>query len=1204
MNGPSIKDLRIRLGLTQKALAETVGVSPNTVARWERDELGISPAMNDRLLAVAESLPSGSAITRTSGIVLDPHHRAILERLNGTLDPEAFEKCAVNLLQANWPGLVPIRGGRDDGFDGAVVDGTSQEPFPLVVTTSARFIANLKASLDSANRAGWKPQRALFATSRRITPAKRRKLFEAARERGVELQTYDQDWFADRLYREPQWCQRLLGVTGRPHALSVFPVSRRPLLGDAVLGREQEMKWLLDPRGDCLLVGEPGSGKTFLLRALALEGKAFFLVDEDREQIANDLRSLRPGAVIVDDAHVRPDSIGNLVQLRCEVDADFRIIATCWPGESDRVRSDLQIGHSDMRTLGRIDADTMIEIIKSMGIGGPNELLHAIRSQAAGRPGLAATLAQLCFVGDVQDAVSGEGLVASIAPDLDRILGMESMRVLAPFALGGDAGARRDYVAERLGMSLLETSSTLAKLGAAGILRDRGDSAVSVEPPPMRWVLVRRAFFDGPDSLPVERFLPAVRNRMDSLETLIGARARGADVPNLERWLEEANSKRLWAAYASVGTETTRHALGRHPEIIEDLAEPALAHLPEKAIPMLLSRIADEFQADAVSESMLHPLKQLMRTGNSGESVLHPLEQWVKAGNSRDWDEALNRRRTLLRRTEAWWRQSRNAPVSIAAMCIALDSDFDFVTLDPGAGTHITFTQPTLEAGVIVPLRGSWSAVMTVVNESIDVPWINLLDMVAAWCRPRLRYEEEARDAANQFLSLMLNDLASASREYPGVQHRIAEFAKHAGVTVDTRPDAEFECLFPTDPFDAEDLEREHKRLAENARELAKRWRDRAADETAGFLRHHETEARRAGISYPRLASEFCWALAAEDTDPVATLRSFMHERLPADLVKPFLRKAIETDRSVWLTVSDCLDKELYVGMGVELVICDENAPREMVLSALAKAGEIPRLLEGCCSGGKASRSALSEMFRSPEASTALWAAIGHWQAVRHSRTEIPLDAAWRRAFLRSAEVGASSIDSYSYWIVDILKSDRELSVEWLTRFLDSDQSSFGYFAQEVAKKVIALLDSDQRIRILIAINPTRRSLGIPEIVRDLVENDPEIYRRLLAREELKLYHLSPLLGKPEGDWRRIAVQALDRGYLCEDVVKANLGGVRSWEGTESEMWAELRRHFEKFQGDDDSRIAEVGRLGARTVSEWEHQAKEREHEEAVYGFS
>ena len=147
------------------------------------------------------------------------------------------------------------------------------------------------------------------------------------------------------------------------------------------------MRWLLEPRGDCLLVGEPGSGKTFLLRALALQGKALFLVDEDRERIANDIRRLKPQAVILDDAHVCPESIGMLDQLRREVGGDFRIIATCWPGEAETVRSRLTIGQSDTLTLDRIDADTMIEIIKSVGVHGPNELLRSITTQAAGRPG-------------------------------------------------------------------------------------------------------------------------------------------------------------------------------------------------------------------------------------------------------------------------------------------------------------------------------------------------------------------------------------------------------------------------------------------------------------------------------------------------------------------------------------------------------------------------------------------------------------------------------------------------------------------------------------------------------------------------------------------------------------------------------------------------------------------------------------------------
>jgi transcriptional regulator with XRE-family HTH domain len=42
MTGKEIRALRQKLGWTQAALAEALGVTSNTVARWERDEMAIS----------------------------------------------------------------------------------------------------------------------------------------------------------------------------------------------------------------------------------------------------------------------------------------------------------------------------------------------------------------------------------------------------------------------------------------------------------------------------------------------------------------------------------------------------------------------------------------------------------------------------------------------------------------------------------------------------------------------------------------------------------------------------------------------------------------------------------------------------------------------------------------------------------------------------------------------------------------------------------------------------------------------------------------------------------------------------------------------------------------------------------------------------------------------------------------------------------
>ena len=55
MTGTQIRELRKTLGYTQARLAEEVGVTPNTIARYEREELRPSPPVLKLLKLIGTS---------------------------------------------------------------------------------------------------------------------------------------------------------------------------------------------------------------------------------------------------------------------------------------------------------------------------------------------------------------------------------------------------------------------------------------------------------------------------------------------------------------------------------------------------------------------------------------------------------------------------------------------------------------------------------------------------------------------------------------------------------------------------------------------------------------------------------------------------------------------------------------------------------------------------------------------------------------------------------------------------------------------------------------------------------------------------------------------------------------------------------------------------------------------------------------------
>src|SRR5215210_5023442 len=101
-------------------------------------------------------------------VLKDPFYHQIVEALKNLRNPQVFERCMGDLLRPDFPGLVPVPGGGDSGFDGVIPD--QEGAFPLVCTTGTDVERNLVGSLDSVVKRGWSARKVALATSQALTP--------------------------------------------------------------------------------------------------------------------------------------------------------------------------------------------------------------------------------------------------------------------------------------------------------------------------------------------------------------------------------------------------------------------------------------------------------------------------------------------------------------------------------------------------------------------------------------------------------------------------------------------------------------------------------------------------------------------------------------------------------------------------------------------------------------------------------------------------------------------------------------------------------------------------------------------------------------------------------------------------------------------------------------------------------------------------
>ena len=1099
----------------------------------------------------------------------DPHFKAILTALADLdLHTNDFEACVCELLAAHYPRLVPVTGGQDSGFDGAIGD-LEGEAYPLIATTGRDVASNLEKNLKSYQEGGGTRTWAVFATSRRLTPPQRKKLKSTASNLGITLvQVYDQRAIAVLLYRNSGWCQQLLGIGSKAPVLSALPPMQRGEFQDLpLLGRDEDLDWLKTTPGDRILIAPSGFGKTYLLYWLAVhEGRGLFIATRDRNELAAAIRDQQPDLLFLDDNGFEPEWLQQVLALRREL-RPFDLVITGWPSQEDRLCT-LLGPKAVRRKLEGLRRRDILGILQHLGV--PDHWQMQLADQAMNRPGFAVTLAQLARSQTWRDAVDGNAVLRELKQPVERLLGeqgQEAIQLLSILALGGDAGLERSTAARLLGISDQAAARMLQKVDSIGILVETSRPAeplgLAVEPEHLRAALVDMTFFaGGAGALDVKPCLAAIGG-LEPLKLLLLVTARGSNVDrclllneleqrcpissikhmepedDLHLFSEPKPVLEVWRGFASLGEQESAWVLERcPPNAIGDMAYALLERLPEAT----LTRLFD------------------IEVEVGGKTGIKAIRSWSAGsiGNKRQLLDVLERRA----------QGSALSPLEIEAC---------FAAINPSsAGSDLGPSRDVVRSNFgSILAADSWESLSDLLRRALDLllaqpepfPWndLGLAFNDYRWPEPRtvefqrrgfklvhyalVHLRERARQTVPQRFAWI-----SLARFYKLDSAAIAEM--QAGYEDGL---AELELIFPD---------------ASNGipKNWLERWGHEGPDSVLARWQGLVPQTREFLGQGPANLGWIAHELASRISDPLPWLRLFVRFGVQEGALKPLLQKLSEMDLAA--AASLFLNSDYHWGVALE--ITRRGRPEDLLDSSLIELkGNLARLRDELLRDAELAQTFAERYLSvSPDLTWIIASTISRL----HSKLDPDLLCKARQFLLVQPAIPQLPIALWTAVCYD-LAANPELAVDWLIALSQSAGSPLPEdpaLAGDALRQLIHKLPQPAMARIL-----READLTFLEKFADcLVGKDPELYLLLIDRRVSPKALALPLEGiRPGPKWIPFAEAAQAAGLAATNIARqAILHGMWGGSPAEIQTWMAALRDIEN----ELPQLAEVAREGLK----------------------
>ncbi len=979
-----------------------------------------------------------------------------------------------------------------------------------------------------------------------------------------------------------------------PPVLSSVSLPNRRRLSTTLLGRDRELRWLIENKRDTLLVGQPGAGKTELLHSLADTKDAKFLLSDNPDVAVAALVAAPPVVVLLDDAGLRASLILRLRHLRLEQGLDFQIIAVCWPFEKDELQQTLQISDETVLSLEGLPRPVIAEIIRDVttakNVMVSDQFIRVVAKQARGKPGLAASLSLATIESSGEALLSGELLLQDLGPFLRRVVGGEGIHLLAAFACGGKMGLPIATVAKQFGKSIVEVSIAAQRIALAGVLEQTGKETLCVQPSFLRSALIKAAFFPTHGvALPWSTCTALIEGAKDPVEgylELVSSRGlAGAAIEDelLRTLAKKLDDLRFWEALAELDRRNCDWVLEAKGAVSADIKRAALRYHPEAIIPAMLKAAALEKR----------PLNIIPNAD------MRILQDWTAAGSGGD---AISRRRTLLDAAIAFLQRNESVPIALEAIRSVFSLNHHETDSDPADPRTIRFRDSLLALQGAREVFDMLKPFLEVAKTLPVFPWPGIPSIIENWIQTNTRggsalpadYQEFLTNSSRE----MVVQLIPLAAGHQAALRWLQSITKKLGINIEQIPvSREFMTFYPEERLDGDWQEREEKQNRE-AIDLANRWQKRPFAEIVWTIREYESQAEDFGRVWPRKTFIVCERLA-ELIRPTDEELLLAIENLPPLAVRPFFEAALTDNRLSRAHVEACLKRPDLTGVLIEFTLKGHTPDLYEALNA-----RLPTwigLLEGMCLRDEVSEELLQKLLGHEDPSVRFETALYLFRSKSKDGIPKSIFDLWRATVVQGlAESTGRDQGEVPYDLRELLASHPTIGPEVLDKLISSGSEFHGFVAGGMIHLFVGQLEKEEKRKLL----HRCKHLVYSPLPRLLVGSDEDLYRELLSIPELKSFHMDPLSGDPnQGNWVNLAKLALAVGFSHRNIAHAVESSSFGWTGGLSSYYQEWVKRFERLRQHQDPDMQVIAEEGLKSFIALRDRERKMERLQEIHGW-